>query len=153
MRDQDFSLTLTLDAAPEAVFDAIVDVHAWWSGHIEGRADAIGATFRYRYRDMHDSTQRVTELDRGRRVVWRVLDAHLAFVEAPREWVGSDIVFALSASGGGTTLTFTHVGLAPTCACYAACASGWDALLRGNLRRRVTTGAAQPDVFARGGPA
>ncbi len=153
MRDPYFSLTLSFDAAPDAVFDAIVDVRSWWSGHIDGRADVVGAEFRYRYRDMHDSTQRVTELVRGRRVAWRVLDAHLSFVKDPHEWRGTDIVFVLAASGDGTTLTFSHVGLAPACACYLACSAGWTALLSENLRRRAATGVAQPDAFARGGAA
>ena len=91
----------------------------------------------------------MTELVRGRRVAWRVLDAHLRFVDDPHEWRGTDIVFALTPRGATTELTFTHVGLAPSCACFDACAAGWSTLLSGNLHRRVATGLPQPDAFAR----
>jgi uncharacterized protein YndB with AHSA1/START domain len=148
MTAHDFTYNLLLDAPPARVFEAIVDVHSWWSGRIDGAADRLGAEFRYRYAELHDSTQRVVALVPGQRVAWRVLDANLRFVDDAHEWKGTEIVFALSQRGPQTELVFTHVGLTPACACYGACAGGWMQLLGGKLRRRVATGRAQPDVFA-----
>ena len=85
MTDTDFTYQLTVAADAARVFAAIVDVRGWWSGRIDGRADQAGAEFRYRYADLHDSTQRVTTLEPGRRVVWRVLDARLRRVLGLRE--------------------------------------------------------------------
>jgi uncharacterized protein YndB with AHSA1/START domain len=143
-----FTYNLRLDATPARVFEAIVDVRSWWSGRIDGAADRLGAEFRYRYAELHDSTQRVVALVPGERVAWRVLDANLRFVDDPHEWTGTEIVFELAARGPQTELTFSHVGLTPASACYGACAGGWTQLLGGNLRERVASGRAQPDVFA-----
>lgn len=151
MNDTSYTHTQTFAQAPEAVFDAIVDTRGWWSGTIDGDASRVGSEFRYRYSNMHDSTQRVTELVRGEKIVWRVLDAHLSFADNPREWAGTEIVFELAPEGTGTRLTFTHVGLRPSCDCYDACSGGWDILLSRNLRARAATGRAQPDAFAPGG--
>ena len=148
MNPQNFTLTLLLNASPDVVFDAILDVRAWWSGTIDGDTDKVGATFRYRYADLHDSTQRVTELVRGEKLVWHVSDAHLSFVERADEWKGTDIVFELAPRGASTELTFTHVGLRAACECYGACSKGWTTLIEGNLQRRVASGRTQPDAFA-----
>jgi len=147
MRRQSFNSRFLVDRSPEEVFAAINDVRAWWSGEIEGDTDKLGATFRYRYENLHDSTQTVTELVPGRKVVWRVVDGHLAFVDDQSGWKGTDIVFEIVRKGRKTELCFTHVGLEPNCECYAACSEGWDAVINGNLRQRIVTGEAQPNPF------
>jgi uncharacterized protein YndB with AHSA1/START domain len=147
MKSPDFKHRMTRDADPATVFDAIVDVGSWWSGRIDGSADRIGARFRYRYANLHDSTQQVTDLVPGRRIVWRVIDAHLSFVEDVDEWKGTEIVFEIEARGSRTELTFTHAGLLRSLACYQACSGGWTTLLTRNLRARIVSGLPQPDAF------
>ncbi|MFO0584339.1 MAG: SRPBCC domain-containing protein [Anaeromyxobacter sp.] len=150
MTSPDFHLTFTVDLPAREVFDAIVDPRRWWSGEIRGEADRPGATFTYRYRDAHRSRQEVTELEPGRRVVWRVLDSHLSFLAEPDAWSGTEIVFELAERGGRTEVRFAHRGLTPDCECYGACSSGWSALVLGNLRRLIASGMPQPDAFAAG---
>lgn len=151
MQSQDFSLSLSFDASPEVVYAAILDTRSWWSGQIEGSTDTLGRDFRYRYGQLHDSTQQVRELLPGRRVVWHVTEAHLSFTPDPAEWRGTDIEFELQAEGASTRLHFRHVGLSPRFDCFQACSSGWTALLTKNLRERVASGEAQPDAFGLGG--
>jgi len=148
MKKQDFSITFTASKSPEEVFDAINNVRGWWSGQIDGEAAGPGAEFSYRYRDLHRSRQRVTGFIRGKRIVWRVVDADLSFVEKRGEWAGTDIVFDIAEKDGGTEVRFTHVGLTPQCECHDACSSGWGTLLTGNLRRLISTGQPQSDAFA-----
>lgn len=148
MTTEDFTQTLFIHGTPDQVFDAIRNVHLWWSGEIEGEAARVGDEFVYRYPGMHRSTQRVTALVRGERIVWHVLDAELTFVDDTGEWRGTDIVFELRGHGTGTELRFTHVGLHARRQCHASCAAGWTTLLGGNLRNLVATGLRQPDAFA-----
>lgn len=142
--EQDF------EASPAAVYAAITDIRSWWSGTVDGTTDRVGAEFRYRYPGMHDSTQRVTELVPNEKIVWHVTGANLTFVKRAEEWTGTDIVFELAPRGSGTHLRFTHRGLVPAFECYAGCSAGWDALLTKNLKARIASGQAQPDVFANG---
>ena len=147
MKKQDFNTSLTVDRSPEEVFKAINDVRGWWSGEVDGDTDRLGAESTYRYKGMHMSTQKVTEFDPGKKVVWHVTDAELTFVKDKKEWVGTDIVFEIAREGGKTELRFTHAGLIPAFECYGGCSNAWGALVGNNLRNLITSGKNQPDIF------
>ena len=110
---QSFTTTYAVERTPEEVYDAVLDVRAWWTGEIDGPADQVGEAFTYRHPPQHDTTQQVVELVSGRRVVWLVTAARLTFVSEPGEWTGTSIVFDIVPTATGSELTFTHVGLVP----------------------------------------
>jgi hypothetical protein len=145
MRAKDYNTSFTVDQSPEEVFDAINNVRGWWSGEIDGRTDKLGAEFTYRYQDLHRSTQKITELARGKKVVWHVLDAKINFVKDKDEWNGTDIVFEIARKGDKTELRFTHVGLGPTIECYGKCAGAWGFYINESLRSLITTGRGDPN--------
>lgn len=149
MNGQSFTTGLTTTKSPQEVYDAIIDVHSWWSGVVDGSTDHVGAEFTYRYRDLHESKQRVVELVPGQRVVWDVIGATLTFVPNQHEWKGTRIRFEIGATADGETeLRFTHEGLVPACDCYRDCSNGWSSLMSKSLRHRIDSGKHQPDVFA-----
>jgi len=148
MKNQNFTTTISVEQSPDQVFAAINNVRGWWSGEIEGDTDRLGAEFTYRYKDVHRTKQKVTELVPGAKVVWHVLDSELAFVGAKSEWTGTDIVFDISRKGGKPEVRFTHVGLVPRFQCYGDCSGAWGTLIGDNLRKLITTGKPQPDPFA-----
>lgn len=145
MNTKGYTTSFTVDQSPEAVFDAVNNVRAWWSGEITGRTDALGAEFEYRYKDLHDSTQRITEWVPGKRVVWRVVDSHINFVKDRTEWNGTDIVFEIERKQDKTELRFTHVGLVPAFECYGDCSGAWGFYVNDSLRSLITTGKGQPN--------
>jgi len=148
MKKDGFTTSFTVDQAPDEVFKAVNNVRGWWSGGVNGDIGKLGAEFTYRYKDMHKSTQKVTEFVPGKRIVWHVTDAELTFVKDKTEWIGTDIVFEITRKNGKTELRFTHVGLVPAFECYGGCSGAWGALVDGNLRNLITTGKNQPDAFA-----
>jgi activator of Hsp90 ATPase-like protein len=148
MKNDGFTTSFTVAQTPNEVFTAINNVRGWWSGEFTGETSKLGAEFTYHYKDMHKTTQRVTEFVPGKKVVWHVTAAELTFVKDKTEWIGTDIVFEIARKDGKTELHFTHVGLIPAFECYGGCSGAWGSLVDGNLRNLITTGENQPDVFA-----
>ena len=148
MKDTNFTTAIAVDQTPEEAFAAINNVRGWWSGEIEGDTDKLGAKFTYRYKDLHRSDLKVTELVPGKKVVWHVLDTQLSFVKDQSEWNDTDIVFEIAAKDGKTEVRFTHIGLVPQYECFGSCSNAWSTLVNVNLRRLISTGKDQPNVFA-----
>ena len=121
MGSRDFSVSITVDQRPEAVFAAVNNVRGWWSEEVSGETGTVGSSFTYRYGDVHYSKQTISELVPGRRVVWRIDEARLNFTRDPDEWVGTEICFEIEPANGATELRFTHRGLTDSLECYGAC--------------------------------
>lgn len=145
MSDKNFTIGFSVDQSPEEVFAAINNVRGWWSEEIDGSTDKLGAEFKYHYQDLHFSTQKITELVPGKKVVWHVLDSRIDFVKDKTEWNGTDIVFEITRKNGKTQLRFTHVGLVPAFECYGDCSEGWGFFINDSLRGLITTGKGQPN--------
>jgi hypothetical protein len=145
MNDQSLTTSFTVDQTPEEAFDAINNVRGWWSGEIDGRTDKLGGVLTYRYKDVHRTTQKITEFVPGKRVVWHVTDAELNFVKDKTEWNGTDIVFDIAKKDGKTEVRFTHVGLVPAFECYGGCSGAWGFYINDSLRNLITTGKGAPN--------
>jgi hypothetical protein len=145
MVSHNYSTAFTVDQSPEEAFDAINNVRAWWSGDIEGRTDRVGEEWTYRYKDIHYSKQRITELVPGKKVVWLILDSHLDFVEDKTEWNGTKVTFDVSKKAGKTEVRFTHMGLVPEYECFNDCSNAWGSYINGSLRKLITKGKGQPN--------
>lgn len=149
MAGRDYTITILVDKSPKEVFDSVNNVRGWWSGNITGKTDKLGAVWEYRYKDLHRSTQKITELIPGKRVAWHVLDSHLSFIKDKEEWNGTDIIFDITKKGNKTELRFTHAGLTPKAECYNACSDAWGFYIKDSLRGLITTGKGQPNPEGR----
>jgi hypothetical protein len=144
-KDQDLSFAFVVDQPPQNAFAAINNVRGWWSGEIEGPTDKLGGEFTYRYKDIHYSKHKITELIPGKKVVWLVLDSSLDFIEDKTEWNGTKIAFDIAKKGNQTEVRFTHVGLAPNDESYDGCSNAWNSYINGSLRNLITKGKGQPN--------
>jgi hypothetical protein len=143
--DHNYTTSFTVDQTPEEVFDAINNVRGWWSDDIDGSTDILGAEFTYRYKDLHRTTQKITELVPGKKVIWHILNSHINFVKDKAEWDGTDIVFEITKKHGKTELRFTHVGLLPAIECYGKCSGAWGFYINDSLRSLIMTGKGDPN--------
>lgn len=121
-RSSSFAAEVVIEASPEEVFDALTTRHGisgWW-GPVKGDPSA-GGEFTFRPRIDIEKLFRVDTADRASSVRWTVLEC-----EFLPEWPGTTIHFDLAPSaGGGTSMSFEHVGLTPQCECWELCDSGW----------------------------
>jgi hypothetical protein len=145
MKSQNYSTAFVVDQTPEEAFAAINDVRGWWSGNIEGNTDGLGNEWTYRYKDIHYSKQKITELVPGRKVVWLVLDSYLNFIEDKTEWNGTKVTFDISKKGDKTEVRFSHFGLTPEVECYDACSNAWGGYVNRSLRNLIAKGKGQPN--------
>lgn len=145
MNDHGYTISFSVQRTPDEVYDAINNVRGWWSGAVEGATDQVGAEFTYRVPDIHYSKIRVIELVPSEKVVWRVLDNHLSFVDDQSEWIDTEIRFELTEMDGQTEVRFTHIGLVPEFECFDACSSGWSFYIEGSLRNLIITGEGTPN--------
>ena len=145
MGSPNFTATFTVDQTPKEAFAAINNVRGWWSGNIEGSTNKLGDEWTYRYKDMHYSKQKITELVPGKKVVWLVLDSFLSFVKDKKEWNGTKITFEIAKKGDKTEVRFTHKGLVPDIECYDDCSNAWGSYVNGSLRSLIIKGKGQPN--------
>jgi hypothetical protein len=141
MNSQNFTVSIVVDKTPEQAFAAINDVRGWWKGNIEGKTDVLGQEFTYSYGTLHKTTQKITELVPGKKIVWHVTASYLDFVAEKNEWDGTDVVFEIEKKGDKTEVRFTHVGLAPEVECYDRCSNAWGHYVRQSLRSFIESGS------------
>lgn len=141
----DFTTTIMVDQTPEEVFSAINNVRGWWTGEpgVEGNTDQPGDEFTYRYKAIHYSKQKVTELIPGKKVVWLITDSKLNFIKDKTEWTGTKISFDIAKKGDKTEIRFTHIGLAPGIECYRDCSNAWSSYINSSLRNFITQDKVQ----------
>ena len=145
MKTSDLNSTFIVDKTPAETLNAILHVSDWWSKGIKGSAEKVNDVFHYRYKDMHESTQKMIELVPGRKVVWLVTDSNLTFIDNKSEWNGTKISFEVAEKNGKTEVRFTHYGLTPKSECFDACTEGWDYYVNKSLVKLITTGKGQPE--------
>lgn len=155
MSTSSYTTSFTVDNTPAEVYEAINNPRAWWAtditeirgsedGRIDGRTDLAGEEFVFEVPGVHYSKIRVTELVPIERVVWRVVDATIHFVEDTDEWTDTEIRFEITPTDRGTEVRFTHDGLVPALECYDACSTAWGRYVGGSLRNLITTGTGNP---------
>jgi uncharacterized protein YndB with AHSA1/START domain len=144
MSDNSLTIEIVVPNSPEEVFDAVTNVRQWWSEDIHGETAAVGDEFTFSDHVEHWCRFRLTEVTPAKRVVWRVVDSRLDFVENRTEWTGTQVFFDITSTSDGTVLRFTHEGLRPTVECYEACSRGWDFYINQSIKEFITTGKGQP---------
>jgi hypothetical protein len=145
MATKDFTTTIWVDQTPQEAFIVINNVRGWWTGEpgVDGSTDKLGDEFTYRYKDIHYSKQKVTELIPGKKVVWLVTDSELNFIKNKSEWIGTKIIFEIAKKGDKTEVRFTHMGLVPEVECYGDCSNAWSSYIKNSLRNFITKGKVQ----------
>src|SRR6476661_7423072 len=117
MGNQSFTTTISVDATPRQVFDAITNPRGWWSEEIEGDTEKLNDEFTHHYKDVHISKMKLIEVIPNKKVVWLVMDNYFQFTKDKSEWTGNKIIFEITEKGNKTQLRFTQLGLVPEYEC------------------------------------
>jgi hypothetical protein len=144
MKNEDYSVRITVNVPPQEVFKNINSVSRWWTEDMEGSSQKLNDEFTVRFGDIHVSKQKLVEFIPDKRVVWLVTDSKLNFIKDKQEWTNTKIRFELSSHGEKTHIDFTHMGLSPAVECYDMCTKGWDQYIPGSLFKLLTEGKGAP---------
>jgi hypothetical protein len=145
MKQQDYNVSILVDATPEEAFDCINNVTEWWTENLEGGSKKLNDEFTVRFGDVHYSRQKLIELVPGKKVVWLVTDSILNFLKDKNEWTGTKISFEISSQDEKTKIHFTHIGLAPEVECFDACSNAWGQYIQQSLQSLINTGKGYPE--------
>jgi hypothetical protein len=146
MGDQSYSTSFEVEQSPKVVFDAVTNVRGWWSQDIKGDSSKLNDEFIFEVPDVHYSKQKLIEVIAGKRVVWRVTESNMTFLEQSDEWTGTKMIFDIVRSDNTTRLTFTHEGLVPEVECYKFCMPAWVQYIDGSLQKLIVTGRGTPNL-------
>ena len=145
MKNQDYTVSITVDAMAKEVFKGIADVAKWWTENLEGSSKKLNDEFTVRFDDVHMSTQKLIEVLPDKKIVWLVTDSKINFVKNKEEWTNTKICFDISTEGNKTKIDFTHFGLVPGIECYGGCSGAWGQYIEGSLFELLTEGKGMPE--------
>ena len=144
MKNQDYTVSITVNATAREAFNGINRVSEWWTENLEGSSQKLNDEFTVRFGDVHVSTQKLIEVIPNKKVVWLVTDSKLNFIKDKQEWNGTKIIFEISEKDNKTQVRFTHQGLIPQIECFDACSNAWGDYITQSLRNLINTGNGQP---------
>lgn len=125
MKNNDYTRTIEVEAAPAEAFAKISTVTGWWAKKVIGKSGKLHDEFTVDFGETF-VTFRISELAFPEKLVWTVIDCNLDWISNKKEWNGSSVIFRLAPQGKKTIIHFTHVGLVPAAECYSACEAGWN---------------------------
>ncbi len=147
--EQHYAAGISVNASPEQVFSHICNVPAWWATNFSGDASRLHAAFTVRFQETYvDFT--VEEIIPAEKIVWRVTDCHLYWLDDKKEWLGTAVVWNIRPQAGATAVSMTHQGLTPALPCFNDCKKGWDFYVRESLPELILTRKGRPDRPSRG---
>ena len=144
MAQQDYSSSITANITAQQAAERISRVPDWWSGAFSGASDKVGDTFKLDWgKTFVDFV--VEESIPAKKIVWRVTNCNLDFVQDKKEWKDTRVAFEITSEGSATRVTMTHAGLRPDVECYTACKTGWDFYILESLQNLLRENRGFPD--------
>ncbi len=145
MDTNSYTATIVVDKDAHTAFNAIKNFRGWWSEEIEGETGKLNAEFLYHYKDVHICKLKLVEAVPGKKLVYEVLDNQFNFIDDKTEWIGTKLIFDISAEVDKTKVKFTHEGLVPQYECYKVCNDAWSNYIKNSLYKLITKGKGEPN--------
>jgi hypothetical protein len=143
MKNKDFHTTIKVNVSATEAIKKIARVNKWWAKKVKGKTEKPNDTFTVDFGETFVDF-RISELVPGKKVVWKVTDCNLHWIDNKKEWNGTEVVFELSEKKNATQIDFTHIGLVPTAECYESCEPGWTEHITISLVKFMNEGKGMP---------
>lgn len=143
-RQQDFSLSLTVKTTARETMERISQVDLWWAKHFKGRAVKLNDEFSVHFGDTYVNFA-ISEVIPDRKIVWRVTDCNLHWIDDKKEWNGTEVIWSITEHDGKTRIDFVHRGLTPARECFESCKPGWTHHIKDSLVMLIEKGKGLPE--------
>jgi hypothetical protein len=143
-KQQDFSLSVTVNAPAKKAMKRISQVGLWWAKNFKGRAGKLNDEFSVHFGDTYVNF-RISEAIPDGKIVWRVTDSNLHWIDDKKEWNGTEVIWSLTEKDGKTRIDFVHKGLTPASECYDSCEPGWTHHIKDSLVKLIEKGKGFPE--------
>lgn len=145
MKTQNYHCSLSVNTSPGKAFEGISErVGEWWTDSFKGSSSRPGDTFTVRFGKTFVNFE-ITEVETGKKIVWKVTDSCLDWLNDKKEWNNTTLVWEIAPEGKASKISMTHMGLVPEVECYENCRRGWDFYVKDSLFKLLTTGKGAPD--------
>ncbi len=144
MKQRDYQTNITVNVTAEEAQGAISKVSEWWTKSFKGKSQKQGDTFSVNFGETFVDFK-IDEVIPDRKIVWKVTDCNLHWIEDKKEWKDTKIVWEISGNGKSTKIDMTHVGLVPEVECYNDCRKGWNFYVNESLLKLLNEGKGIPD--------
>lgn len=141
----DYQKSITVSNTPAEVYQAITrHITDWWSDDLSGASAEKGDIYDIAFGNTK-KTFEIAEAIPNQQVDWLCLKAYIDMDELEKkdEWVGTRIIWTITAEGNDTKLTMLHLGLNKSVACYDVCEPAWDYFMA-SIQAYLTTGVGTP---------
>jgi hypothetical protein len=144
MENKNFHRSIKVNASAEEAMKKIGRVNNWWAKKFTGKAEKLNDKFSVHFGKTFVDFK-ISELVPCKKVVWKVTDCNLHWINNKKEWNGTEVVFKISGKNKSTQIDFTHVGLVPGVECYEDCEVGWDGHITNSLVKFINEGIGMPE--------
>jgi len=144
MEKKNYHRTITVKTSAEEAMKKISQVNRWWAQNVTGKTEKLNDKFTVSFGDTFVDFQ-ITELVPNERMVWKVTDCNLHWINDKKEWKNTEVVFEISSKNDTTKIDFTHVGIVPGIECYNDCERGWDGYVKTSLVAFMNEGKGFPN--------
>jgi len=143
MANKNFHKTIKVNASAEEAMKKISRVNKWWAKKVKGKTEKLNDKFNVDFGETFVDFQ-ISEVIPNKKVVWKVTDCNLHWINNKKEWNGTEVVFEISERKNSTQIDFSHVGLVPDAECYEDCKVGWTEHITGSLVKFINEGEGMP---------
>lgn len=143
MKKKSFHKAFSVKTSPDDALKRISQVDLWWAKDFRGKAKKVKDKFSVHFGTTYVKFQ-VSELIPNEKVVWKVTDCNLDWIDDKKEWKGTEVIFEISEGKSSTKIDFTHEGLFPDMECYKDCKAGWTEHLKIGLSDLIMKGKGKP---------
>jgi len=143
MKNKNYHKTITVNASAEETLEKIAQVNLWWAKKVKGKARKLNDKFTVDFGETFVDFQ-VSEVVPNKKIVWKLTDCNLHWIDNKKEWNGTEVIFEISEKKNSTQMDFTHVGLVPGVECYKDCEVGWNEHVGDSLLKFINDGKGMP---------